>query len=36
MKQHLIAHSPDKKIGNYQYSFKAKLGKGAYGTVYCG
>ncbi|CAD8137180.1 unnamed protein product [Paramecium pentaurelia] len=33
--QHL-SYPPDKKIQNYQFSFKAKLGKGAYGTVYAG
>ena len=33
--QHL-SHAPDKKIQNYQFSFKSKLGKGAYGTVYAG
>lgn len=33
--QHL-SYPPDKKIQNYQFSFKSKLGKGAYGTVYAG
>ncbi|CAD8051650.1 unnamed protein product [Paramecium sonneborni] len=33
--QHL-SYPPDKKIQNYQFSFRAKLGKGAYGTVYAG
>ncbi|CAD8050269.1 unnamed protein product [Paramecium sonneborni] len=33
--QHL-SHPPDKKIQNYQFSFKSLLGKGAYGTVYAG
>ncbi|CAK79528.1 unnamed protein product (macronuclear) [Paramecium tetraurelia] len=31
-----LQYPPDKKIQNYQFSFKAKLGKGAYGTVYGG
>ncbi|CAD8167079.1 unnamed protein product [Paramecium pentaurelia] len=31
-----LQYPPDKKIQNYQFSFKAKLGKGAYGTVYAG
>jgi serine/threonine-protein kinase ULK/ATG1 len=31
-----LQHAPDKKIQNYQFSFKAKIGKGAYGTVYLG
>ncbi|CAK71363.1 unnamed protein product (macronuclear) [Paramecium tetraurelia] len=33
--QHL-SYPPDKKIQNYQFSFRSKLGKGAYGTVYAG
>jgi serine/threonine protein kinase len=32
----LLSYPPDKKIQNYVFSFKAKLGKGAYGTVYLG
>ncbi|CAD8046596.1 unnamed protein product [Paramecium primaurelia] len=31
-----LQYPPDKKIQNYQFSFKAKVGKGAYGTVYAG
>ena len=36
MSQQLMQFAPDKKIQNYVFSFKAKLGKGAYGTVYLG
>ncbi|KAM3138963.1 hypothetical protein pb186bvf_008976 [Paramecium bursaria] len=32
----MLQHPADKKIQNYQFSFKARLGKGAYGTVYAG
>lgn len=36
MNNNLLQYAPDKKIQNYVFSFKAKLGKGAYGTVYLG
>lgn len=32
----LLSYPPDKKIQNYSFSFKAKVGKGAYGTVFAG
>lgn len=36
MANNILQHAADKKIQNYQFSFRAKLGKGAYGTVYAG
>ena len=34
--QQLFDYPADKKIANYQFSLKAKIGRGSYGVVYYG